>query len=123
MQLPALAKLGMRFRPDVTFRDPGVKKVGKLMVPVFFGMGVFQVNFFADIFAASSHMPEGSISSLYLADRLMELVLGSYAIALSTAILPTMSHQAADGKQDEISRRSVSRCASRRSSPFRRRWA
>jgi putative peptidoglycan lipid II flippase len=103
MQLPALAKLGMRFRPDVTFRDPGVKKVGKLMVPVFFGMGVFQVNFFVDaIFAASSQMPEGSISSLYLADRLMELVLGSYAIALSTAILPTMSHQAADGKHDEI---------------------
>jgi putative peptidoglycan lipid II flippase len=103
MQLPALAKLGMRFRPDVSFSDPGVKKVGKLMVPVFFGMGVFQVNFIVDtIFAASSRMPEGSISSLYLADRLMELVLGSYAIALSTALLPTLSHQAAQGKHDEM---------------------
>jgi putative peptidoglycan lipid II flippase len=103
MQLPALAKLGMRFRPDVNFADAGVKKVGKLMVPVFFGMGVFQVNFFVDtIFAASSRMPEGSISSLYIADRLMELVLGSYAIALSTALLPTMSHQAAEGKHDEM---------------------
>jgi putative peptidoglycan lipid II flippase len=103
MQLPALAKLGMRFRPDVNFADPGVKKVGKLMVPVFFGMGVFQVNFFVDtIFAASSRMPEGSISSLYIADRLMELVLGSYAIALSTALLPTMSHQVAEGKHDEM---------------------
>jgi putative peptidoglycan lipid II flippase len=103
MQLPALAKLGMRFRPDVNFADAGVKKVGKLMVPVFFGMGVFQVNFFVDtIFAASSRMPEGSISSLYIADRLMELVLGSYAIALSTALLPTMSHQVAEGKHDEM---------------------
>jgi putative peptidoglycan lipid II flippase len=103
MQLPALAKLGMRFRPDVNFADAGVKKVGKLMVPVFFGMGVFQVNFFVDtIFAASSRMPEGSISSLYIADRLMELVLGSYAIALSTALLPTMAHQAAEGKHDEM---------------------
>jgi putative peptidoglycan lipid II flippase len=103
MQLPALAKLGMRFRPDVNFADAGVKKVGKLMVPVFFGMGVFQVNFFVDtIFAASSRMPEGSISSLYIADRLMELVLGSYAIALSTALLPTLSHQAAEGKHDEM---------------------
>jgi putative peptidoglycan lipid II flippase len=103
MQLPALAKLGMRFRPDVNFADPGVKKVGKLMVPVFFGMGVFQVNFFVDtIFAASARMPEGSISSLYIADRVMELVLGSYAIALSTALLPTMSHQVAEGKHDEM---------------------
>jgi putative peptidoglycan lipid II flippase len=32
----------------------------------------------------------------------MELVLGSYAIALSTALLPTMSHQAAEGKHDEM---------------------
>jgi putative peptidoglycan lipid II flippase len=103
MQLPALAKLGMRFRPDVDFADAGVKKVGKLMVPVFFGMGVFQVNFFVDtIFAASSRMPEGSISSLYIADRLMELVLGSYAIALSTALLPTMAHQVAEGKHEEM---------------------
>jgi len=103
MQLPALAKLGMRFRPDVTFDDPGVKKVGKLMVPMFFGAGVFQINFFVDtIFAASPRMPGGSISSLYLADRLMELVLGSYAIALSTALLPTMSHQAAEGKYQEM---------------------
>ncbi len=103
MQLPALAKLGMRFRPDVNFDDPGVKKVGKLMVPMFFGMGVFQINFFVDtIFAASSRMPEGSIRSLYIADRVMELVLGSYAIALSTALLPTMSHQAAEGKHDEM---------------------
>src|ERR1700740_338754 len=103
MELPALAKLGMRFRPDVTFDDPGVKKVGKLMVPMFFGAGVFQINFFVDtVFAASSRMPVGSISSLYVADRLMELVLGSYAIALSTALLPTMSHPAADGKYGEM---------------------
>jgi putative peptidoglycan lipid II flippase len=103
MQLPALAKLGMRFRPDVNFYDPGVNNFGKLMMPLFFGAGVFQVNFFVDtIFAASARMPEGSISSLYIADRLMELVLGSYAIALSTALLPTMSHQVAEGKHHEM---------------------
>ncbi len=105
MQIPALWKLGMRFRPNVSFQDPGVRKVGKLMGPVFFGMGVFQVNFFVDtIFATSSRMPTGSVTSLYIADRVMELVLGAYAIALSTAIFPTMSHQVADGKFDEMKR-------------------
>jgi putative peptidoglycan lipid II flippase len=103
IQLPALAKLGMRFRPDVNFDDPGVKKVSKLMAPAFFGAGVFQVNFFVDtIFAASSRMPTGSITSLYVADRVMELVLGVYAIAISTVILPTMSHQVAGGKHHEM---------------------
>jgi putative peptidoglycan lipid II flippase len=73
------------------------------MAPVFFGMGVFQINFFVDtIFATSRRMPSGSVTSLYIADRVMELVLGAYAIALSTAILPTMSHQAADGKFEDM---------------------
>ena len=93
----------MRFRPKISFQDPGVRKVGRLMAPVFFGMGVFQINFFVDtIFATSSRMPSGSVTSLYIADRVMELVLGAYAIALSTAILPTMSHQAADGKFEDM---------------------
>jgi putative peptidoglycan lipid II flippase len=105
IQIPALWKRGMRFRPDISFHDPGVRKVGKLMAPVFFGMGVFQVNFFVDtIFATSRRMPTGSVTSLYIADRVMELVLGAYAMALSTAILPTMSHQVADGKYDEMKR-------------------
>jgi len=37
IQLPALRKLGMKFRPDVNFQDPGVRQTGKLMAPVFFG--------------------------------------------------------------------------------------
>ena len=103
IQIPALIKLGMRFRPDVNFDDPGVQKVGKLMLPAFFGIGVFQVNFFVDtLFATSSRMPTGSVMSLYVADRVMELVLGVYAIAISTVILPTMSHQVAGGKYDEM---------------------
>lgn len=103
LQVPALRNLGMKFRPDVNFQDAGVRKTGKLLAPIFFGTGVFQVNFFIDtIFATSSRMPTGSITSLYVADRLMELVLGVYAMALSTVILPAMSHQVADGKHEEM---------------------
>jgi putative peptidoglycan lipid II flippase len=105
MQIPALRNRGMRFRPDVSFQDPGVRKVGKLMAPVFFGMGIFQVNALVDtIFALSPRMPIGSVTSLYIADRVMELVLGAYAMALSTAIFPTMAQQVADGKFDEMKR-------------------
>jgi putative peptidoglycan lipid II flippase len=104
-QIPALAKRGMNFRPAISFTDPGVRKVGRLTGPAVFGMGVYQINFFVDtIFATSSRMPQGSITSLYVADRVMELVLGSYAIALSTALLPAMSHQAAAGDYAEMKR-------------------
>jgi putative peptidoglycan lipid II flippase len=103
IQVPPLIGKGMRFAPAFSVSDPAIKKVGRLMAPAFFGMGVYQVNFFVDtIFATSSRMPAGSVTSLYIADRLMELVLGSYAIAMATALLPTMSHQAARGQFDEM---------------------
>jgi putative peptidoglycan lipid II flippase len=103
IQLPALVRRGMSLVPELSISDPGVRKVGRLMGPAFFGMGVYQVNLFVDtIFATSPRMPSGSITSLYVADRLMQLVLGSYAIAMSTAILPAMSHQIAAGKWDEM---------------------
>jgi putative peptidoglycan lipid II flippase len=45
-------------------------------------------------------MPEGSLVSLYVADRVTELVLGGYAIAVATTILPMMSHQASAGNYE-----------------------
>ncbi len=103
MQIPALVRRGMSLVPEFSISDPGVRKVGRLMGPAFFGMGVYQINLFVDtIFALSPRMPTGSVTSLYVADRLMQLVLGSYAIAMSTAILPAMSHQIAAGKWDEM---------------------
>ncbi len=105
MQVPALMRRGMSFAPRVSLTDPGVRAVGRLMAPAFFGMGVYQVNAFVDmLFAASSRMPAGSITSLYVADRVMQLVLGSYAIAMSTALLPTMSHLLAAGRWNEAKR-------------------
>jgi putative peptidoglycan lipid II flippase len=96
VQVPELIRKGMRFDFGISLTDPGVLQVGKLMIPGILGVGVFQLNFFADtVFATSAKMPGGSITSLYVADRIMELVLGSYAIAVSTAILPHMSRQAA----------------------------
>lgn len=105
IQVPALLRRGMTLWPRFSVYDAGVRKVGRLAAPAFFGMGVYQINMFVDtIFAASSRMPEGSITSLYVADRVMQLVLGSYAIAMSTALLPTMSHQWASGQWSEMKR-------------------
>jgi putative peptidoglycan lipid II flippase len=105
MQIPALYRRGMRFVPHVSFREPGVRKFGRLMGPSFFGMGIYQINLFVDtIFATSARMPSGSVTSLYVAERIMQLVLGSFAIAMSTAVLPTMSHQFAAGEYGEMKR-------------------
>jgi len=105
MQVPSLLRHGMSFAPKFSLSDPGVQKVAHLIGPAFFGTGVYQINLFVDtIFAYAPKMPSGSITSLYIAERVMQLVLGSYAIALSTALLPAMSHQIAAGQWGEMKR-------------------
>jgi len=96
IQVPLLVQKGMKFNFGISFSHPAIRDVARLMVPRLFGIGIGQINLLIDTrFATASMMPEGSLAALYLADRVMELVLGGYAIAVATAILPMMSHQAA----------------------------
>jgi putative peptidoglycan lipid II flippase len=98
-QLPFLWRQGMRFKPMLSFTHPGVRKVGKLMVPGIFGAGLYQINF-AISKTIASLLEEGSVSSLYYAARVQELTLGIFSIALSIALLPTFSDQAASQDLD-----------------------
>lgn len=101
LQVPQLVHRGMNFQFGISFSDPGVRRVARLMVPGFVGIGVAQINLLVDtIFANAKIMPEGSLVSLYVADRVTELVLGGYAIAIATTILPMMSHQASAGDHE-----------------------
>jgi putative peptidoglycan lipid II flippase len=93
-QLPFLWRQGMRFKPMLSFTHPGVRKVGKLIIPGIFGAGLYQINFAISRVIASL-LEEGSVSSLYYAARVQELTLGIFSIALSIALLPTFSDQAA----------------------------
>ncbi len=103
VQVPLLVRHGMRFPFGISFPHPGVRAVARLMVPGFFGIGISNINLYVDtIFAQASRMPQGSLTALYVADRVMELVLGGYAIAVATAILPMMSNQAAAGDYDAM---------------------
>jgi putative peptidoglycan lipid II flippase len=93
-QIPFVWRKGMRFQPMISFRHPAVRKVGRLMVPGIFGAGIYQINMAISRMIASS-LEEGSVSSLYYASRVEELTLGIFAIALSVALLPTLSDLAA----------------------------
>jgi putative peptidoglycan lipid II flippase len=101
LQVPPLVKRGMNFKFAVSFTDPGIRRVARLMVPGFIGIGIAQINLMVDtVFVTAKVMPQGSLVSLYVADRVTELVLGGYAIAVATAILPMMSHQASAGDHE-----------------------
>jgi putative peptidoglycan lipid II flippase len=92
MQLPFLAQIGLLPKPVIDWRDPVVKKVLTLMAPAIFGVSISQINLLLDTVLASL-ISEGSVSWLYYSDRLIELPLGVFGIAIATVILPALSRQ------------------------------
>lgn len=89
-QLPALRGINMLLRPRVEMSHPGVKRVGRLMVPAIFAGSVSQINALVDSMIASL-LASGSISWLYYSDRLMELPIGIVAVTIATVLLPNLS--------------------------------
>lgn len=101
IQIPFLMKTGFRFRRSTPLVHPKVREIGRLMVPSILGAGVYQVNIVANTILASL-LFEGSISWLYYADRLFQFPLGIFAISMGTAVLPSLSRQAAAGDTDGL---------------------
>jgi putative peptidoglycan lipid II flippase len=100
-QVPFAWRLGMRFRWRLNLGDPALRKIGALMVPGVFGVGINQINVLVGQYLASG-LVQGSIASLYLAGRLNELTLGVFAISVATVVLPLMSRQAAAGRPEQM---------------------
>lgn len=102
VQLPGLYQMGMRFRPRLSLAHQGVRAVSRLMAPRAVGLAVSQVNFLVAVYLASGI--RGGISSLNIAWTLTMLPLGVFAMAISTAVFPSLAEHSAADDQDELRR-------------------
>ncbi|MCS2610834.1 murein biosynthesis integral membrane protein MurJ [Halomonas dongshanensis] len=94
-QVPFLYRLGLLPTPWPNFAHEGVRRILKLMVPALFGVSVSQINLLLDTILASL-LAAGSVSWLYYSDRLVELPLGVFGVAIATVILPALSRRHAE---------------------------
>ncbi|WP_404415243.1 murein biosynthesis integral membrane protein MurJ [Marinospirillum sp.] len=101
-QLPFLAREGLLPVPIPDWKHSGVRRILKLMAPALFGVSVSQINLLLDTLLAS-FLTDGSVGWLYYADRLVELPLGVFGIAIATVILPTLSRQHATADKEKFS--------------------
>ena len=74
-------------RPRLT---PEVKRLGIIALPAAIGGGAYQINTLLQLYFLNQ-LETGAVSYMNYADRLNQLPLGIIGIALSTAILPTLS--------------------------------
>jgi putative peptidoglycan lipid II flippase len=100
MQIPGLRRRGMLFGWRLDPRHPGVRKIGWLMVASLLGLSVTQINITVSTILASFF--HGGPTYLFYGMRLIQFPLGIFGVALATAILPTLSAQAAKGALDEL---------------------
>lgn len=101
-QMPFLAHLKLLPTPVWGWRDEGVRRILRLMVPALFGVSVAQINLLLDTVLAS-FLQSGSVSWLYYSDRLSELPLGVFGVAIATVILPSLSRKHAEKSSQAFS--------------------
>jgi putative peptidoglycan lipid II flippase len=97
-QLPFVMRLGLLTLPTPGFSDSGVKRILTLMIPALFGVSVSQINLLLDVLLAS-FLESGSVSWLYYSDRLAQLPLGIFAIAIAVVVLPSLSKKHAANEE------------------------
>jgi putative peptidoglycan lipid II flippase len=102
LQVPFMIASGVSIKPDFNFHHPALRRIGTLFVPAAFSGAVSQINVLIGTILAS--LIPGAVAWLNYADRIVELPLGIFAIALGTAILPSMSRQASNGDVAGLSR-------------------
>lgn len=100
-QWPFLLRLKLLPRLEFNWQDKGVRRILLLMLPALLGVSVNQLNLMlSSIFA--SFLPDGSVSWLYYAERLMEFPLGGFAVALATVVLPRLAQHHSVSEHDNF---------------------
>src|SRR5437868_12341706 len=94
IQLPSLWRTGWRPTTELGLRDPGVRKVGRLMFPIALGLAAAQVNVFVDTVLGTS-LPHGRVAALRYADTIAQLPLGTFSQALAFVLFPFLARDAA----------------------------
>lgn len=89
--LPSIMRLGLMPRPRWGWRDPQVRRIVVLMLPILLGASISQLSLLVDSIIASFLPQTGSVSWLWYADRLMEFPLGVFSVAIATVILPNLA--------------------------------
>jgi putative peptidoglycan lipid II flippase len=96
IQVPSLYRVGFRFHPGLSFSNPGVRHVMRLMTPAILGTSAVQINVLVNTFFVSGI--NGGVSWLSYAFRLMQFPIGLFGVAIGTASVPVLSRMASEGK-------------------------
>jgi putative peptidoglycan lipid II flippase len=101
VQWTAARRVGMRFMPSLDVKHPGVRAVGRLMLPVILGASLPSIDQLVNA-GFAGHLPYGSLTALRYAYRLMLIPIGLFGQAAGIAVLPTLATLATARRNTEF---------------------
>lgn len=110
MAIPVLKRLGFKLEISFDFRDPRVKRVLVLMLPVTIGLGLINFNLIINS-VLGSLVSEQAPRAIDAAFRIYMLPQGIFSVAIATVLFPALSRLAA--RQDRDGLRSLNASGTR----------
>ena len=100
IQVPSMSRVGFRYRPMLSLRDPRVIQVLHLIGPAVLGVAAVQVNLLTNTFFITSD--SGWLTWITRAYRVMHLPIGIFGVAISTVALPQLARLATVGETENF---------------------
>lgn len=86
---------GYRYKFTLNLKDKNVHRLIKLVLPIFLGKSITQINIMLDRTIAST-LPAGNIAALNYANRVVGFITSVFVLSVATAIFPRLSSLNAD---------------------------
>ena len=100
IQVPSMYRVGFRYRPLLSLRDPRVLQVAHLIGPAVLGVAAVQVNLLTNTFFITSD--SGWLTWISRAYRVMHLPIGIFGVAISTVALPQLARLVTAGETENF---------------------
>ena len=100
IQVPSMYRVGFRYRPMLSLRDPRVLQVVHLVGPAVLGVAAVQVNLLTNTFFITTD--SGWLTWISRAYRVMHLPIGIFGVAISTVALPQLARLATAGETENF---------------------
>ena len=100
IQVPSMSRVGFRYRPMLSLRDPRVLQVLHLIGPAVLGVAAVQVNLLTNTFFITSDA--AWLTWITRAYRVMHLPIGIFGVAISTVALPQLARLATAGETENF---------------------
>lgn len=94
--IPFLLKKGFKYHFSFDMKNPGIQKIIILILPVLIGLSVNQINLFVNQYLAST-LEGGIVAALRTGQRLAQMPIAVFAIAIAVAVFPALTNYVAKG--------------------------